>query len=95
MKFLDFKTVSSHTLNVYDGHNIHGKPLNAYSGSASTPIVSSDSNMYLRFTSDPYRGLYYKPYRGFKIDVSGKYDYGMIHITAFNLYFYFEDTKMI
>ena len=85
LKFLDFETRFSHTLNVYDGHNIHGKPLNAYSGSASSPNVSSGHNMYLRFTSDSST-----TYRGFKIDVSGKYYYGLIYIT-----YYFENTKMI
>ena len=95
LKFLDFKTRSSHTLNVYDGHNIHGKPLNAYSGSASSPIVSSGHNMYLRFTSDSstFPSDSSTTYRGFKIDVSGKNYYGMIYITYIALYF--ENTKMI
>ena len=91
LKFLDFETTRyNDDLNVFDGTNIHGHLLNKYShdDSSPSPIVSSGSNMYLRFTSDH---IYTS--RGFKIEVSGKYTqyYKMISI----LIFYFEHTKMI
>ena len=70
LKFWDFETdYYNDDLNVFDGTNIHGNLLNTYSrdDSSPSPIVSSGSNMYLRFTSD---STYTS--RGFKIEVSGK-----------------------
>ena len=66
LKFLDLDIFG--TLNVFEGVNIHGNLLNKYSygSNYSSPIASSGSNMYLRFISD-FR------YKGFKIEVSGKY----------------------
>ena len=69
LKYLDFEITYYETLKVFQGTNIQGNLLNTYShsGSSPSPIVSSGSNMYLRFTSD---STYTS--RGFKIEVSGK-----------------------
>ena len=71
LSFLDFKTERYDTLKVYEGTNIHGSLIDTYSGdNTPSPIVSNGNNMYLRFTSDSTT-----TYRGFKIGVSGKYQY--------------------
>ena len=73
LSFLDFKTESSSDiLIVYEGSNVHGSLIDytVYSANTPSPIVSNGNNMYLRFTSDSYT-----TYRGFKIGVSGKYQY--------------------
>ena len=82
LSFLDFKTrSSSDILKVYEGSNVHGSLLDTYSGdNTPSPIVSNGNNMYLRFT--PFA---YTTYRGFRIGVSGKYQYHytMIKIISF------------
>ena len=72
LNFLDFEITYGEIINVFEGANIHGNLLNTYSRDDSSPslIVSSGSNMYLRFTSDSEITS-----RGFKIEVSGKYIY--------------------
>ena len=74
LSFLDFETESSSDiLIVYEGSNVHGSLIDTYSGdNTPSPIVSNGNNMYLRFTSDSDS---YTTYRGFKIGVSGKYQY--------------------
>ena len=88
LSFLDFKTESSSDiLIVYEGSNVHGSLIDTYSGdNTPSPIVSNGNNMYLRFTSD-FRWTS----RGFKIVVSGKYQYYYTMIKIFLS----ENTKMI
>ena len=83
LNFLDFETDwHDDSLNIFEGSNIHGNLLKTYSrhDSSPSPIVSSGSNVYLRFTSD-----FMFTSRGFKIEVSGKYKYyhKMIRIFLF------------
>ena len=91
LKFSDFDLNYGETLNVFEGANIHGMLLNKYSwdDSSPSPIISSGSNLYLRFTSD---STYTS--RGFKIEVSGKYIYYYKMIGILEK-FYFQNTKMI
>ena len=70
LTLLDFEIGSSHSLNVYEGQNVHGDLIKTYSGSYPSPTVLSGNKMYLRFTSDNSTAN-----RGFKIAVSGKYKY--------------------
>ena len=87
LSFLDFETESSSDiLKVYEGPNVHGSLIDTYSGdNTPSPIVSNGNNMYLRFTSDSYT-----TYRGFKIGISGKYQYYYTMIKIIS-----ENTKMI
>ena len=91
LKFLDFETTSyNDDLNVFDGTNIHGNLLNTYSrdDSSPSPIVSSGSYMYLRFTSDSWWSS-----RGFKIEVSGKYKYYYQMISILEKFFILKIRK--
>ena len=87
LSFLDFKTESSSDiLIVYEGSNVHGSLIDTYSGdNTPSPIVSNGNNMYLRFTSDSYT-----TYRGFKIGVSGKYQY---YYTMIKIIFFLKIQK--
>ena len=80
--FWEFQISLSHTLQIYDGQNIHGHLINEYSGfSSNSPIVSNGNNIYLRFVVTRFP----TEIKGFKIEVSGKckYVYKMICIKKY------------
>ena len=69
LNFLDFITEeSSDILEVYDGQSTNGILLHTLSGNSTSTIMFSGNNMYLKFTSD-----FHTTYRGFEIEISGKY----------------------
>ena len=68
---VDFETEhSADFLKVYEGTNIGGRLLTTYSGIFPVPFVSTEPNIYLRFTSNGRTS-----YQGFNIEVSSKYKY--------------------
>ena len=84
LKILDFITEeSSDILEVYDGQSTNGILLHTLSGNSTSTIMFSGNNMYLKFTSD-----FHTTYRGFEIEISGKYKHyhKMISIFIFTKY---------